>query len=129
MSPHKSPSSDPAECHLLLVDDHADTLIAVGKYLRQCGYVVHTAATFAQALEIALAHPIHVLVTDIGLPDGDGCDLLSEIRATQPVRGLAISGYGMSEDIERCTQAGFEKHLLKPVKPDDLRSAIEHACK
>jgi CheY-like chemotaxis protein len=124
----KKSSFEPTDCHLLLVDDHTDTLLAAAKYLRRCGFTVHTASSFAEAVAVAQAQRVDVLITDLGLPDGDGCALFEEIRATAPVRGLAVTGYGMSDDVERCRRAGFERHLLKPVNPDELRHAIEGAC-
>jgi CheY-like chemotaxis protein len=64
------------------------------------------------------------LLSDIGLPDGSGLELLKRIRSMREVPALALSGFGMDEDIERSRDAGFVDHLTKPVSIDRLQAAI-----
>jgi CheY-like chemotaxis protein len=112
---------------LLLVEDHEDTNRALTSMLRRCGYEVHSASDFRSALDIATSKQFDVLVSDIGLPDGSGLDLLKALRAKGDVFGIALSGYGMEEDIRRSGEAGFSHHLVKPVDLNKLDSIIQGA--
>lgn len=105
-------------CHVLLVEDHADTARAMARLIKQWGCVVEKADSVASAIAAANAVPFDVLITDIGLPDGSGLDLMRQLLARRPIKGIAISGFGMEEDLRQSAQAGFAEHLVKPV---DLR--------
>ncbi|HSP45984.1 MAG TPA: response regulator [Chthoniobacterales bacterium] len=109
---------------ILLVDDHEDTLRSMGLLLRRLGYEVLSADTTSDALRIAEEQPFDILLSDIGLPDGSGLELLKRIRQTRDVPALAVSGFGMDEDVERSRNAGFFDHLTKPVSIDQLQAAI-----
>jgi CheY-like chemotaxis protein len=93
--------------------------------LHRLGYEVLTAETMEDALRIALQQPYDILLSDIGPPDGSGLELLKRIRSVREVPALALSGFGMDEDIERSREAGFADHLTKPVSIDRLQAAIE----
>ena len=110
---------------LLLVEDHEDTKHSLTNMLRRRGYEVLAASDVRSALDIALSQQFDVLVSDIGLPDGSGLDLLKTLRATREVFGIALSGYGMEEDIRRSSEAGFSHHLVKPVDINKLDSIIQ----
>jgi signal transduction histidine kinase len=112
---------------LLLVEDHEDTNRSLTRMLRRRGYEVHPANDIRSALDIATSKPFDVLVSDIGLPDGSGIDLLKALRAKGEVFGIALSGYGMEEDIRRSGEAGFSHHLVKPVDLNKLDSIIQAA--
>jgi PAS domain S-box-containing protein len=103
---------------LLVVEDHRDTAAALVRLLVRRGYEVRSAETVASALDIARDFDFDVLITDIGLPDGTGHELFEKLKA-QPrgkvLRGLALSGFGMDDDIARSRAAGFTEHLTKPV--------------
>jgi CheY-like chemotaxis protein len=109
---------------ILVVDDHADTLRSMTLLLRRLGYDVLPADNMSDALRIADEQPFDILLSDIGLPDGSGLELLRRIRETREVPALALSGFGMDEDIERSRDAGFSEHLTKPVSIDRLQAAI-----
>jgi CheY-like chemotaxis protein len=109
---------------ILVVDDHGDTLRSMKLLLKRLGYDVLGAETMEDALRIADEQPFDILLSDIGLPDGNGLELLKRIRQTRDVPALALSGFGMEEDIERSRGAGFSDHLTKPVSIDRLRAAI-----
>ena len=112
--------------NILLVEDHADTATVIRRLLDRVGHRVRVAEGYAVARRVALQDgPFDLLLCDIGLPDGDGCDLLAEIREMYPVRAIAVTAYGMRRDVERCVHAGFDRHLLKPVDSTLLLSAIE----
>ena len=110
---------------LLLVEDHEDTNRALTNMLRRRGYEVIPAKDVHSALDIATSKQFDVLVSDIGLPDGSGLDLLKALRAKREVFGIALSGYGMEEDIRRSGEAGFSHHLVKPVDVNKLDSIIQ----
>ena len=110
---------------LLLVEDHEDTNRSLTRMLRRRGYEVFAARDVRSALDIATSQQFDVLVSDIGLPDGSGYDLLPALRAKGDVFGIALSGYGMEEDVRRSGEAGFSHHLVKPVDLNKLDSIIQ----
>jgi CheY-like chemotaxis protein len=85
---------------------------------------VTPACDVASAIAAAEGAPFDVLVCDLGLPDGDGHEFMRRMRATRSVPGIAMSGYGMSEDRRRSRQAGFSEHLVKPIDVPQLIAAI-----
>lgn len=112
---------------VLLVEDHAPTRASLLALLTVRGYNVEGAASVSEALEVArrAKPPFDVLISDIGLPDGDGCGLMRSLRKEFPaLKAVALSGYGMDEDIERSHAAGFAAHLVKPITVGDLDEAL-----
>ena len=128
-----SPAPDPkselenSKWSILLVEDHEDTADAMATLLRARGYQVTVAHTLAEARRAAAAaaSSIDLVVSDLGLPDGTGHELMRELVAVYGLRGIALSGYGMEEDLRKSREAGFEKHLTKPVSPQTLEAAIQ----
>jgi CheY-like chemotaxis protein len=121
------PSGHPL--HLLLVEDHADTAAAMADLLGGLGYRVTVTGSVAEALQAAAAAQsgadrLDLLVSDLGLPDGSGLDVMREVASRWGLKGIALSGYGMEEDLRKSREAGFEKHLIKPVNIQTLDSAI-----
>jgi len=110
---------------ILLVEDSADTTLVMVKLLTSYGYQVHTADSVAAALRAAEAESFDLLLCDIGLPDGSGLDLMQQLSRQHPLKGIALSGYGMDEDIKRSQAAGFMAHLTKPVDLGTLEEALE----
>jgi CheY-like chemotaxis protein len=109
---------------ILVVDDHGDTLRSMKLLLTRLGYQVLAAENMTDALRIADEEEFDILLSDIGLPDGSGLELVKRIRETRNVPALALSGFGMDEDLQRSRDAGFSDHLTKPVSLDRLQSAI-----
>jgi DNA-binding NtrC family response regulator len=110
---------------ILLVEDHDDTVRAMARLLNLSGFSVHTAGTVANAIKLCEKHEFDLLISDVGLPDGSGYDLMREVlnrRCTS--KGIAVSGYGTEKDVELSIRAGFSMHLVKPVAFDTLRDAI-----
>jgi len=115
---------------LLLVEDHADSAAALADLLGLLGHQVTLAGSVAAALEAAeKAGDLDLVVSDIGLPDGSGLDLMPELARRFGVKGIALSGYGMEEDLRKSRAAGFALHLTKPVTLRALQAAIETALK
>jgi signal transduction histidine kinase len=115
--------NDTVKPKILLVDDHPDTLLILASLLRKTGYTVETAKSIQEAE--ALFSCCEVLITDIGLPDGNGYDLMARFKAKGGSHGIAISGFGQEEDIARSRRAGFSKHLTKPIDINVLTSALQ----
>src|SRR5258705_8277310 len=110
--------------NILVVENHQDTLDAMRMFLGVHGHSVETAATMREALDATAQDSFDLIITDIGLPDGDGWELMRSLRQHGPVRAVAMSGYGCKEDIEKSQAAGFEAHLLKPLKVSDLEAVM-----
>ena len=110
--------------HILVVENHQDTLDAMKMFLDLSGHSTETAGTMKAALEAALESSFDLVITDIGLPDGDGWELMRQLRERGPVRAVAMSGYGWKEDLEKSRAAGFEAHLLKPLKIAELENVL-----
>lgn len=129
----KEPSNDPSPVQrscgpfrkrrVLVVDDHRDTLRALSAVLRKAGHEVDTAQSVTEA--DALLDRAEILVTDIGLPDGNGCDLMRRFKQDYGRPGIAISGFGEPEDMERSRLAGFASHLIKPIDLQLLKSLLQ----
>jgi PAS domain S-box-containing protein len=122
------PSEPRRALSILLVEDNADTLNYLSKMLAQRGHEIHTADTFRSATRLAAALDFDVLVSDIELPDGSGLELMGALRSTRPVPGIALSGFGSSEDIALSRSAGFAEHLTKPVDFRRLEEAIRQVA-
>ncbi|MDB5320113.1 MAG: Hybrid sensor histidine kinase/response regulator [Phycisphaerales bacterium] len=125
VNPRSSGARPPKSGHILIVDDHADTSRIMARLLSRQGFTVRTADTVAGALKTAGAESFDLLISDIGLPDGSGLDLIRQLRATTPIKGIALSGFGMDEDVERSHAAGFVEHLTKPIDGPRLLAAVE----
>jgi two-component system CheB/CheR fusion protein len=113
-----------APLRLLLVEDHPSTLKALTGFLRDEGYEVVPTATMSEALYAAETKKFDLVISDLGLPDGMGIDLMTKLRRAYGLRGIALSGYGMEEDLALSVEAGFVTHLVKPVSIAELRRAI-----
>jgi len=110
---------------VLVVDDHHDTAVLLHRILTTDGHEVHRAETYSHAVKLAQQMRVHILLTDIDLADGDGCNLLAEVRALHPdAQGIAITGHGMAAHRERYDRAGFRTVLIKPVMLADVRAQV-----
>ena len=118
-------TAPPGTLRVLLVEDHADTRNVMRRLLSSFGCTVAVAGTVREALELAERETFDLLVSDIGLPDGSGLDVMKGMRARQKVRGIALSGFGQDMDLARSREAGFEMHLIKPVNFQTLHEVIQ----
>jgi two-component system, chemotaxis family, CheB/CheR fusion protein len=110
---------------ILMVEDHGDTAKIMRMLLRSEGYTVESAGDVATALQLASKGEFDLLISDLGLPDASGLDLIRELRRRgNKLPGIALSGYGQEEDIRRSQEAGFAAHLTKPTSPERLIEAI-----
>jgi signal transduction histidine kinase/PleD family two-component response regulator len=124
--PAKLPAeSDRLPMRLLLVEDHEDTNRSLCRLLQKRGYQVRAAVSVASALEEAANYNFDVLISDMGLPDGSGIELMAQLSAGRQIRGIALSGYGMEADVQRSKSVGFREHLTKPIDISRLDAVIQ----
>lgn len=121
------PGSLPRPLRILLVEDHEDTLNVMAEVLELSRHEVARASDVESALQMAAGGSFDLLVSDLGLPDGSGLELMRQVREKYGLKGIAVSGYGTSEDVESSQAAGFLEHLTKPVHPSRLKEAIARA--
>jgi signal transduction histidine kinase/ActR/RegA family two-component response regulator len=124
------PQHSNGKARVLLVEDHSDTARVLSQLLANQGYHVKTAGTVASALKIAEGELFDVLVSDIGLPDATGYELMQQLRQRcgLKIKGIALSGFGMDSDMQRGRDAGFDDHLVKPVNATQLAAAIQRVA-
>jgi len=119
------PSAGPRGLRILLVEDHGDTARVMGRLLASTGNEVKTAGDVAMALDLAGKEAFDLLISDLGLPDGNGYDLLRQLRARgAKMPAIALSGYGQEQDVRQSMTAGFSAHLVKPTDLQKLRETI-----
>ncbi len=111
--------------HMLLVEDNEDAAFAMTLSFEYFGYEVTHAPTLTRALAAVEAGQFDVVVTDLGLPDGNGLAIGEAVGDRLPV--IALSGFGSAEDVRRTTEAGFAGHLVKPADPDDVHATVMKA--
>jgi signal transduction histidine kinase len=120
-----SPSKGRTSLHLLLVEDHDDTRATLLRMLAHHGYDVEGAANAVSAQALCSQKKFDLLISDIGLPDRSGLDLMLELKERHQLSGIAMSGFGMESDIAMSRAAGFSEHLIKPIDIGKLEAAIE----
>ena len=114
------------ERRVLVVDDHFDTCTGMKMMLERRGYRVTLAHTADQAVERTRHEEFDLVISDIGLPDRSGYELMQELSTTKGLRGIALSGFGMENDVSRARAAGFSEHLTKPINFDRLEESIQN---
>jgi signal transduction histidine kinase/CheY-like chemotaxis protein len=124
LSGNSQPATGNLSLRILLVEDNVDSARMLARLLRMMKHRVRIAGSVQQALAAAGEDEFDLLLSDIALPDGSGLDVMLRIRERQPVPGIALSGFGMEDDIQRSLAAGFSEHLTKPVTADRLEEAI-----
>jgi PAS domain S-box-containing protein len=114
----------PGSLKVLVIEDHEDTAIVMRRMLQDMGNTVVGANSVASAVDVLTREKFDLIVSDIGLPDGNGVSLIHAVRGFCDAPAIALTGYGRHEDIERCLKAGFNKHLTKPITFEMLRQSI-----
>ena len=109
---------------ILLVEDHKDTRNSLEFLLQKNKYEVKSASSAKDALRLAAENEFDLVISDIGLPDQSGLELMHQLKDRFNLKGIGLSGYGMEEDINKGREAGFVLHLTKPVRFDQLKQAI-----
>jgi CheY-like chemotaxis protein len=109
---------------LLLVEDHEPTMQVITRLLKRAGHQIVGSGSIEEARPAAAREAFDLVISDLGLPDGTGVELMRHLRDTYGLRGIALSGYGTEEDLHRSGEAGFIEHLVKPIDFNDLRRAL-----
>jgi CheY-like chemotaxis protein len=118
---------DPA-LTVFVVENHEDTRALLRLMLETMGHRVVSARSMKEALERLPTADCDVLISDIGLPDGDGWELMRRLQVPRPIYAVAISGYGMSADCARSRSVGYRHHLVKPYGVERLPGILEEAA-
>ena len=113
---------------ILIVEDHESTAQIMARLLQRAGHEVEVAYSVASAKGIFDRRDFDLVISDLGLPDGNGLDLFRYMNERQPVEGIALSGYGMQDDIQASLAAGFREHVVKPVDWPKLEAIVDHAA-
>jgi len=114
----------PRHRRVLVVDDHRDTCTGMKRMLERRGYQITVAHTAQQAVEKVRTQEFDLLISDIGLPDRSGYELIREVQSSKTLPGIALSGFGTEHDINESLAAGFSQHLTKPINFERLEEAI-----
>lgn len=114
----------PPTLKVLVVEDHSDTAFACKSVLEKRGCRVEVASSVAGALDSLLKQPFDLILSDVGLPDGDGAKLISCVRKFCETPAIAVTGYDAPHDVNQCHKAGFNSHLAKPIDVEKLFSTI-----
>lgn len=126
--PRTEPAAKERALKILLVEDNEPTSYILSRLLQKRGHAVRSVATVLEARKAAAADRFDLVVSDLGLPDGTGFDLMRELKTRYRLRGIALSGYGMEQDIQKSREHGFDLHLTKPIDVQKLEEAIRRVC-
>ena len=127
---HKDSESEPPQptragkAKVLLIEDHADTARALTRLLENRGYQVRAEQSVKTGLKATDEEKFDIFLCDLGLPDGTGLDFVTQAKLKHDIPAIALTGFGMQQDVERAHQAGFNAHLTKPVNLQKLESTI-----
>lgn len=121
----QAPRKPAKSLRILLVEDHGDTRHTLSRLLTHFGHQISVAENTQSALEIMRSQKFDVVLSDIGLPDGSGYEVVSQAKRKHPVKAVAITGFGTDEDVRRGKEAGFDFHLVKPIDFHELRNVLE----
>ena len=116
----------PRHRRVLVVDDHHDTCTGMKRMLERRGYEITVAHSAEQAVEKVRTQDFDLLISDIGLPDRSGYELMREVRSSKALPGIALSGFGTEHDVNEARAAGFSEHLTKPINFERLEEAIKN---
>ncbi len=122
--PYRDPSAAVRGMTIMVVEDHDDTRRALSRALRRQGFGVTAAGSVSAAAQTFVSTAPDLVICDIGLPDGTGWDLMEKLHPHGPVRAIAVSGYGMNNDVQKSLEVGFLAHLTKPINFPKLESLI-----
>ncbi len=110
---------------LLVVEDHPDSAELLAELLEHHGHSVRIATTASDAIALANEQAFDVVLSDVGLPDASGYELMEQLRDRFSLKGIAVTGSGRAADVERGRAAGFSAHLTKPFSMRSLERALE----
>jgi len=123
--PPAVPAAPAQRLRVLIAEDHPDTVMVLSQLMKSWGHEVAVAGSVSEALGFLKQQAFDILVSDLGLPDATGYELMKQARELTAVKGIAMSGYGMEDDIRKSQEAGFSEHLVKPVNLGQLERLIQ----
>jgi len=124
----QGPQKSAKSLRILLVEDHGDTRHTLSRLLTHFGHQISVAENTQTALEMVQSEKFDVVLSDIGLPDGSGYEVVSQAKRKQPIKAVAITGFGTDEDVRRGKEAGFDFHLVKPIDFHELRNVLDQVA-
>jgi CheY-like chemotaxis protein len=113
---------------LLVVEDHIDSAELLAELLEHSGHSVRVATTVSDAIALASEEPFDIVLSDVGLPDATGYELMEQLRDRFAMKGIAMTGSGRQQDVDAGRAAGFSVHLTKPVSLSRLQQAIDEVA-
>jgi PAS domain S-box-containing protein len=116
--------SESKRLRILVVEDHGDTRRALSRLLTHFGHDILVADCVEAALNASEAKNFDALLSDISLPDGTGYEIVAYVKKQQPLTAIALTGFGMDQDVQRSRDAGFDFHLTKPIDFAELRTLL-----
>ena len=119
-----APASPVESLDILLVEDHEDTRGILQRLMTRWGHRVTSTASVEQARAAIASSEFDLLLSDVGLPDGSGLDVIVAFREKSDAPAVAMSGYGMEADLARTLAAGFAEHIVKPISAERLRELL-----
>lgn len=114
---------------VLVIEDHADSATVIARILVELGHTPSICDSVAAARQMVDAERFDLIISDIGLPDGTGVDLIRHVRQARDWPAIALSGYGMEEDVRRSLAAGFNAHLTKPVTFESIEAVLREVAR
>jgi CheY-like chemotaxis protein len=123
-SPRSSAVGKSAGLRLLLVEDHEETSLTMQRLLKRMGHEVTATNSAQTALAWAAENPFDLVISDLGLPDMSGMEMMQQMRDRHGLRGIAVSGFGTEEDIAESHASGFVHHLTKPISIEKLNAML-----
>ncbi len=121
-------ASSESPLRIFLVEDHECTRCALTRYLEHRGHTVLSATAMREALEALPEAGCAVLLSDICLPDGNGWELLKQVKSASPLFPIAMSGYARRTDCATSASVGYRGHLRKPFPLDELDALLAEAA-
>ncbi len=118
----------PLPLDVMVVEDHADTRKYLQLYLKMAGHRVRTAGSVGEAVKLLNSAGCNVLISDIGLPDGNGWELLDLLSGNPPDFAVAMSGFGSESDRQKSLEKGFREHFTKPFDLMKLEGLLQQAA-
>jgi CheY-like chemotaxis protein len=124
----ESAALDGAPLRVLVVENHDDTRVLLCALLESMGYRTDSVVGMNDALKRLSEAEWDVLISDIGLADGDGWELMRRLPAERSLYAVAMSGFGMASDQANSRAVGYRHHLVKPYGIERLPHILQHAA-
>jgi PAS domain S-box len=120
----ETPTHPQRRLKILVVEDHNDTRHTLARLLSHFGHQIAMAASVESAMQTFRSRKFDAILSDIGLPDGSGYDIVRQAKRCYPVKAIALTGFGMDDDLRKSKAAGFDFHLTKPIDFAELRTVL-----